>query len=74
MVVCGVRWVLVVELSSLGCSVDSLMSQESMLTSVVWPMMYHLCVSESPWAAVVPGCSPMMISRMVELDSVIVSL
>ena len=34
-----VRGVLVVELSVLECCVDSRMSQESMLTSVVWPMM-----------------------------------
>ena len=31
----GVRGMLVVELSFLGCCVDSLMSQESMLTYVV---------------------------------------
>jgi hypothetical protein len=39
MVGCGVRWVLVVELSYLGCSVDSQMSQESMLMSVLRPTM-----------------------------------
>jgi hypothetical protein len=35
----GVRGVLVVELSFLVCCVDSQMSQESVLTSVVWPGM-----------------------------------
>jgi hypothetical protein len=35
----GVRGVLVVGLSSLMCCVDSRMSQESMLTFVVWPGM-----------------------------------
>jgi len=39
MVGCGVMWVLVVEFSSLGCSIDHRMSQEIMLTSVVWPRM-----------------------------------
>jgi len=35
----GVRGMLVVELSFLGCCVDSLMGQESKLTSIVWPRM-----------------------------------
>ena len=35
----GVRGMWVVDLSFLGCCVDSRMSQESMLTFVVWPRM-----------------------------------
>ena len=68
------RGMLVVDLSFLGCCVDSRMSQESMLAYVVWPRMYHLYLFECPWAAVVPGCSPMRISRMETLGSVSVSL
>ena len=35
----GVRGMLVVELSFLGCCVDFRVIQESMLTSIVWPRM-----------------------------------
>ena len=51
----GVRGMLVVEFSLLVCFVDSRVSQESVLTSVMWPRMSHLCVSERHGAVVVLG-------------------
>ena len=69
-----VRRMLVVVWPFFGCCADFRMSQESMLSSVVWPRMYHLCFSESHGAAVVSACIPMRISRMESLVSVSVSL
>ena len=60
---------------SLGVSCDVLhicicfMSQDMMFASVDCPMMWRLCASASPCAAVAPLWSPMRSSRIVALGS-----